>query len=125
RAFKFELALTTPDKSYLKTRYWDNRRSGLLSADHLLHDIKRMEVAYLDQNRRGYELTKHVSLALLDPEALQQLKATRSCTFTVFENGFDFDYPRHLCLPQIPSVTFATSCHTPEIQRSARFSPRA
>ena len=51
-------------------------KKGLQSADHLIHDIKRMETGYLDKNKREYELTKHVSLAMLDPLALVRLRAT-------------------------------------------------
>ena len=38
-----------------------------------------MEVAYLDQNKREYEITKHISLAQLDPLALLQLQADARC----------------------------------------------
>ena len=40
-------------------------------------------MAYHDLNRREYELTKHVSLLQLDPQALLELRATGTCTFTL------------------------------------------
>ncbi len=52
-----------------------------------------MEVAYLDQNRREYELTKLVSLRQLDPAALIQLRATGKCLVQVPETVFDLDHP--------------------------------
>jgi hypothetical protein len=52
-----------------------------------------MEVSYLSQNKREYELTKNVSLAQLDPLALLQLKTTGACTFSLPEAIFDLDHP--------------------------------
>ena len=34
------------------------------------YDLQRMERSYVDLNKREYELTKHVSLAVTDPSAL-------------------------------------------------------
>jgi hypothetical protein len=52
-----------------------------------------MEAAYLDQDRRDYELTKHISLAMLDPEALLELRETGECFVDLPEALFDMDYP--------------------------------
>jgi len=92
RCFQFELAA---DTTFIQYNYWDSLKKGLLSGDRLMSDIKQMDVAYLQQNKREYELTKHVSLAQLDPLALQQLKTTGSCTFAVPEASFDLDHPGH------------------------------
>jgi hypothetical protein len=70
-----------------------------------------MEVAYLELNTREYELTKHVSLALLDPLALMALKTTDECTVDLPETLFDFDYPGHY-LRRIKSVSVTISCVT-------------
>src|SRR5690625_6254142 len=67
RSYQFELGY---DDSFISYGYWDSMKKGLQSADGLIHDIKRMETAYLDKNKREYEMTKHVSLAQLDPLAL-------------------------------------------------------
>ena len=56
--------------------YWDSLKKGLQSADALIYDIKRMETATSKRNKREYEITKQVSLALLDPLALVRLRAT-------------------------------------------------
>jgi hypothetical protein len=92
RCFRHELG---SDASFLRYGYWDSRRKGLMAAELLLHDVKRMEVAYLEQNRREYELTKHVSLAQLDPAALIQLRNTGACTLRIPEAAFDLDHPGH------------------------------
>ena len=49
RCYQHELGT---DATFLSFGYWDSLKKGLMSADALHHDIKRMEVAYLDQNRR-------------------------------------------------------------------------
>lgn len=80
---------------YIKFNYWDGGRKGLLSGEAMYLDIKRMEMAYHDHNKREYELTKHISLRQLDPSALLQLKATGSCEITIPEWLFDLDCPGH------------------------------
>ena len=75
RAYRHELGLR--DSSFIQFGYWDSLKKGLLAGERLHHDLKRMEVAYLDQNKREYEITKHVSLALLDPVALVQSETDR------------------------------------------------
>src|SRR5262249_15468521 len=54
-----------------------------------------MEMAYVELNRREYELTEHVSLLQVSPESLLQLRATGSCTFAVPEEVFDLGCPGH------------------------------
>ena len=67
-------------QDFVKFNYWDGGRKGLLSGEALYLDVKRMEMAYHDNNKRELELTQHVSLRQLDPLALLTLKATGSCT---------------------------------------------
>lgn len=66
-------------------------------------------MAYLEQNRREFELTKHVSLALLDPLALVQLRETGRCEFNLPEELFDLDYPGHY-FRRIKSVSLSLPC---------------
>lgn len=89
RCYRFELG---NDDSFISYGYWDSMKKGLQSADHLIHDLKRMETSYIDKNKREYELTKHVSLLQLDPLAILRLKATGSCDFDIPEALFDMDY---------------------------------
>jgi hypothetical protein len=93
----------------LRNDHWNSLRDGLLAGERLHQDIKRLEVTYLDQNRREYELTKHVSLRRLDPQALMKLRfkddeGQCSCTFDVPEWLFDLDTPGHY-LRRIKSVS--------------------
>ncbi len=93
RCYQYELG--APDSTFIEFGYWDNRRKGLLAGDRLLHDLRRMETAYLANNRREYELSKRISLASLDPMALLMLRQTGHCEIDVPEALFDLDHPGH------------------------------
>ena len=80
---------------FVKFNYWDGGRKGLLSGEALYLDVKRMEMAYHENNKREFELTKHVSLRQLDPLALLTLKATGTLRGHVPEWLFDLDCPGH------------------------------
>ena len=80
---------------FIQFNYWDTGHQGLLSGEALCLDIKRMEMAYYDNNKRELELTRHVSLRQLDPLALLALRITGSCTVTVPEWLYDRDCPGH------------------------------
>jgi hypothetical protein len=84
---------------------------GLLAGEKLHLDIRRMELAYLDLNRREYELTQRVSLLQVAPWALIQLRATGGCTFTVPEELFDFNTPGHY-FRRLRSVAVSIPCVT-------------
>ena len=72
-------------QDFVKFNYWDGGRKSLLAGEALYLDVKRMEMAYHDNNKREPELTRHVSLRQLDPLALLTLKATGTCTVTIPE----------------------------------------
>jgi Tc toxin complex TcA C-terminal TcB-binding domain/Neuraminidase-like domain/Salmonella virulence plasmid 28.1kDa A protein len=91
QCFRYELGLA--DSSYINFGYWDSLKKGLLSGEQLMVDIRRMEIGYYDQNQREYELTKHISLAQLDPVALLKLKTGGECWINLPEEMFDMDYP--------------------------------
>lgn len=106
RCFQHELGST---ETFLKFGYWDSLRKGLASADALLHDLKQMEIAYLDQHKREYELTRHISLAQLAPAALIRLKATGKCIVHIPESLFDMDHPGHY-MRRHKSVSISIPC---------------
>lgn len=106
RCYRFELG---NDDSYISYGYWDSMKKGLQSADHLIHDIKRMETGYLDKNKREYEITKHVSLAQLDPLALVRLRATGICDFEIPEVLYDMDHPGQY-FRRLKSVSVSLPC---------------
>jgi Tc toxin complex TcA C-terminal TcB-binding domain len=108
-AYRHELGLT--DSSFVQFGYWDSLKKGLLAGERLYHDVKRMEVAYLDHNRREYEITKHVSVSQLDPLALLQLKQRGECQVRIPEALFDLDYPGHF-MRRLKSVSVTIPCVT-------------
>jgi hypothetical protein len=106
RALQHELG--DQSRTYLQFGYLSGKE-GLLAGEKLQFDIKRMELAYHDLNRREYELTKHVSLAQIAPLALLQLRATGRCTVSVPEELFDMDGPGHY-FRRIKSVAVSIPC---------------
>ncbi len=109
KAFQQELAL--PSADFIQFGYWDSLKKGLLSGERLALGLKRMESAYLEKNRREYELTKQISLRTLDPMALLNLKADGVCTVALPEVLFDMDYPGQY-LRRIKSVSLTIPCVT-------------
>jgi hypothetical protein len=108
RALAFELGLR--ESHYLRPGYWDTLKSGLLAGERLSHDLKRMELAYLEHNQREYELTKHISVRQLDPMALIRLKETGTCEISLPETLFDLDCPAYL--RRIKTVGLSIPCVT-------------
>jgi hypothetical protein len=80
---------------FIQFNYWDTGHQGLLSGEALYLDIKRMEMAYHDNNKRELELTRDVSLRQLDPLALISLQITGACTIDVPEWLYDLGCPGH------------------------------
>jgi hypothetical protein len=109
RCFRYELGLS--DSSYIQFGYWDSLKKGLLSGEKLHFDLKRLETAYYEQNRREHELAKHISLAQLDPFALLQLRLNGECFVDIPEAVFDMDYPGHY-FRRIKSVSLSIPCVT-------------
>lgn len=107
RCFRFELGLQ--DSNFITFGHWDSLKKGLLSGEKLQYDLRRLESAYLEKNRREFEMTKHVSLALLDPLALLELRQTGRCFFRLPEEAFDFDFPGHY-FRRIKSVSVTLPC---------------
>jgi hypothetical protein len=86
-----ELDATT----FVQANYWNSTTRGLLSGEAMHLDVKRMELAYYNSNARELEITRHVSLRQLDPQALIALRATGQCAFTIPEWFFDRECPGH------------------------------
>ncbi len=107
RTMKLQLRRPELDTvDFVAYNHWDAGRKGLLAGESLAMDVRRMELAYHDNNRRELELTRHVSLRQLDPLALLALKATGKASFLVPEWLFDRDYPGHY-LRRIKSVALS------------------
>ena len=107
RAYQHELAL--PSATFIQFGYWDSLRKGLLAGERLQYDLERMDKAYVENNVREYEITRHISLSLLDPVALLQLQTAGACEFSIPEAWFDLDYPGQY-LRRIKSVGVTVPC---------------
>jgi len=102
QGYRHELAI--PDTSFIRFGHWDSMRKGLLAGERLQLDLQRMRSAYLDNNRREFELSKNVSLAELDPVALVRLREEGECFVEVPEVLYDLDHPGHY-MRRIKSVS--------------------
>lgn len=107
RAWRHEIGTGT--SSFIRPGHWESLRKGLLAAERLQHDLKRMEAAYLEQHRREHELTKHVPLTQLDALAFVTLKETGSCMIRLPEALFDMDHPGHY-FRRLKSVGLSIPC---------------
>jgi hypothetical protein len=94
RAYRHELAVES-GAPIVKYGYWDSLRKGLLAGEKLGHDLKRLDLAYMDRDIREFELRKTISLADLDPHALHELRENGVCTFRIPELVYDLDHPGH------------------------------
>lgn len=93
RCYRYELGLTT--SSFVQFGYWDSLKKGLQAGESLVLDLRRMQASYLEQNARRFEISRYVSLAALDPQALLTLLEHGACDFELAESLFDGDYPGH------------------------------
>ena len=94
--------------SYVQFGYLSGKE-GLLAGEKLYYDIKRMEIAYVELNKREYELTKHVSLLQVNPVGLLQLRATGSCSFDLPEETLISTVRGHY-FRRIRSVAVSVPC---------------
>jgi hypothetical protein len=95
--------------NYIQFGNWDSLKKGLLSGEKLQYDLRRLENAYLEENKREYEIIKHISLTLLDPLALLTLKANGTCEFEIPEVLYDMDQPGQY-FRRIKSVSISLPC---------------
>lgn len=133
RTMKQELMRPEVDtQDFVRFNYWDGGRKGLLSGEALYLDIKRMEMAYFENNKRELELTKHVSLRQLDPVALIALKAIGTCQVAIPEWLYDLDGPGHymrriksvaVSVPSVAGPYTSVNCTLSLLKSSLRKSP--
>ncbi|WP_437587187.1 hypothetical protein [Sorangium sp. So ce1000] len=95
RALRFELGTADSTPAMVRFGAWDSLKQGLLAGERLQHDLRRLEVAFLEQTPREAELVKNVSLAEVAPEQLMRLRETGTCDVVLTQEVFDLDYPGH------------------------------
>jgi hypothetical protein len=106
RCYQYELG--TID-AFIQPGHWQDSRKGLLAAERLQADLRRMESAYHQRHRRELELTTHVSLARLDPIALLELRTSGKCVVQIPEAYFDLEQPGHY-FRRIKSLSVSVPC---------------
>src|SRR6185369_4440159 len=94
RAYQYELNTAT---AFVNFGYWDNLHKGLCAGEGLMLALNQMDKAYLDGNVRTLEIERTISLMLLQPKALLDLKSKGECQFELTEKLFDYDFPGHYC----------------------------
>lgn len=104
RAWQFELA--DPSKSFIQFGHWDGQKKGLLAGERLRFDLRRMDAAYVDHQKREHELTAWFSLRNFDGNALEELRRTGTCDIALTEGLLDLDSPGHY-LRRIKSVALS------------------
>jgi len=107
RCMEHELGIE--DSNYIKFGYWDSLKQGLLSGETLQFDLRVLENAYLEQNIREMEITKHISLSMLNPAIIAQLIDSSTCNFELPEELFDMDFAGHY-RRRIKSVSISIPC---------------
>ncbi len=107
KAYKFERGTETA--SFIQYGYWDNSKQGLVAGEKLQQALRQMEKSYLEENRRELELTKSISMALLNPLALIELRETGKCYLSLPEELFDLDFQSHY-FRRIKSVSLTIPC---------------
>jgi hypothetical protein len=105
KSFNFELSSS---KQFIRFGYWNGARDGLLAGEYLHQDLERMEVAYLEDNVREREIMRSLSLASLDPVAMEHLREAGKTEFDVPEALFDLDHG-HMWYRKLRSVTTTIS----------------
>jgi hypothetical protein len=93
RALRFERG--DPSSSFVEFSYWDSLKKGLFAGERLLVDLRRMESAHVEGDRRLLEVTRRVSLREDFPSALMELTSTGRCEIEITEALLDGDFPGH------------------------------
>jgi hypothetical protein len=92
RCMEYELGISANTIQYGQ---WDSSRAGFLAGERLSLQLKQLENKYIENNKRDLEISKNISLALLDPLALEELKMKGFCTIEIPEVLFGLDFPGH------------------------------
>ncbi|MBI5912603.1 MAG: hypothetical protein HY848_21945, partial [Betaproteobacteria bacterium] len=107
KAYKYEMGVDTAN--FIQYGYWDNSKQGLVSGEKLQLSLRQLEKSYLEGNRRELELSKSISLAMLKPLALLELREMGKCYVSLPEELFDLDFQGHY-FRRIKSVSLSIPC---------------
>ncbi|HEX8239721.1 MAG TPA: neuraminidase-like domain-containing protein [Allosphingosinicella sp.] len=102
-AYRYE---TESTRTFIDFDYWDPSHAGLLAGEGLTLALDLMEESHSELVTRRLEIERMVSLASLNPLALDALRQTGTCSFSLPELMFDYDYPGQYCR-RIKSVSIS------------------
>jgi hypothetical protein len=105
--YRYELG--TPITNFIQYGYWDNSMQGLCAGEKLQFGLRQLEKSYIEENKRELELTKSISMALLNPLALQELRTMGKCSLIIPEELYDLDYQGHY-FRRIRSASISLPC---------------
>jgi len=108
RGYRIELGVVT--SNFIQYGYFDGAHQGLTAGEQLNVALRQLEKAYLDGQKRQFELTKNISLTKIDLAALTALKTTGICEFNLTEDLFDRDFPGHY-YRKIRAVSLSIPCN--------------
>jgi hypothetical protein len=109
QAFRFERGDDVSE--LLAPSYWDAGRAGLLAGERLMIDLQTMERRFIETNYRTLEIDQALSLTVVDPAALVNLREKGTCEFTIDDFHFDLQYPGHY-RRRIKSIRLTIPCVT-------------
>jgi len=110
KAFELEFGRT---EQYIQFGLWDSARQGLLAGERLSVQLRELEAAYMRSNTREFELTRSISLRLLDPFALMTLRSNKSAQFELPEWLLQMEFPdMNLYAMRVKSVAVSLPCVT-------------
>lgn len=108
-AARFELGSPPDEPKIIGNRHSDPTYRYLTAGEALAHDLRRLELNYLERNARRLEITSHFSLRRLDGEALWNLRISGICSFALPTTVLDLDFPG-LTQRRIKSVSVSIPC---------------
>ena len=107
QCYKYEIGVEIA--AFINYGYWDNSMQGLVAGEKLQLALRQLEKSYMEENRRELEISKGISMAMLNPLALIELQETGKCYLSLPEEIFDFDYQGHY-FRRIKSIAISMPC---------------
>lgn len=107
KACQYELGTET--RNFIQYGYWDSSMHGLVAGYKLQLGLRQLENSYINNNRRELELSKNISVAILNPLALIELRETGTCHLSLPEELFDLDFQGHY-FRRIKAVSLSIPC---------------
>lgn len=84
-----------PAPNFIQANYWNSLEQGLLSGESLESNLMQMQSAYLNYNRREFEILKSISLKSLSIDPIPSLISSGNCSFSISQSLYDSDYSGH------------------------------